>query len=712
MTKKINLNLNGIGIRGLKERRHAASACCRNHIFVLPGYGDQNFRFPDSQTLVINALARLEQRYGSDEEEAQPQEGAESKEAATGDATESGGASQAIRLTSFRHSDHREHSQAPVSGAHERIKVKSTAGCRHKGIVKELVRKGIRFDRTFVPGMPANFAAPEPVIAKLPDAEQRNMDGTLFLAALGKAMIMDEGKYDAIVAERFDPLAGAVNWARDHMAAKYQQAIDSLASQLDKLQKLYKEALPRVLAVLAAQNPDVHPKKLEAAAVEVLDEELVQILTVLRIWTDAFAQHRDGMYKQLEAVTFVVEQAFKLQTQGRLSTGEAENIHTVVFQIGNVFVARFSNQGPATFPGTRGPIGAHAIEVPHDERKMIALMLVLYTHEFRHDIFADVEGLAAEVVHTVVSSIQQAFADGKFKFSTDKVAFGRNKFDLVDIIAKIFADTIPEVDADVDGGVLQSGPAFLYNMISSFSALNAGRPEGIMKVGQLLRPNSYYEMTSDNGQTSLDFLPHPPDYIRAYIVAAALDEIGFTAEADECRRLADQAVGSPLPKYITWSDVDGKSKAVIKIAFDDLKQVAPIVVKALIRTPLKALGGLAMFDIVNWTRHRQDKVDVLTKNLMNGSAEVPDNIGDIYGTYVAAAATLAYWGLCKSGVRPLVAAAVVEENALKMLDTVRQRQATAEAGTPEHTPCTCGRHPEETPHQPAEAPAPIEPKTE
>jgi len=701
MTKKVNLNLNGIGISGLKKRRHASSPCSRNHIFVLPGYGDQNFRFPDAQTLVTNALARLEQRYGGDAEAVT--EGSEKQpETPERDAT-ADGANQAIGLKASRHSDH---GRVPA-GKDPGIRM-SKPSCRHKGIIKAIVRKGISFDRTFVPGMPAQGFTPEPVIIKLPDAEQRNMDGTLYLAALGKAIIMDEGKYDAIVAERFDPLSGAVNWARSHMGAKYQAAIDSLAAQLDKLQLLYKEALPRVLAVLAAQNPEVNPKKLEAAAVEVLDEELVQILTVLRIWTDAFAQHRDGMYKQLEAVTFVVEQAFKLQTQA--GGDSAEKIKTVVFQIGNVFVARFSNQGPATYPGTRGPIGAHAIEVPHDERKMIALMLVLYTHEFRHDIFADVEGLAAEVTHAVVSQIQEAFSKGKFKFSTDKVAFGRNKFDIVDIIAKMFADTISEVDADVNGGVAQSGPAFLYNLVSSFSALNAGSPAGVMKMNRLLRPSSFYEINSENGQTSLDFLPHPPDYIRAYIVAAALDEFGFTAEADECRRLADQAVGSPLPEFITWSDVDGKSKAVIKIAFSDLKQVAPVVVKALIRTPLKSLGGLSMFDIVNWNRHRQDKVDVLTKNLMNGHADVPDNIGDIFGTYVAAAATLAYWGLCKSGVRPLLAAAVVEENALKMLETVRQRQAAAEAGAPEHAACTCGRHPGDLPA--ADSTAPVEPKSE
>jgi hypothetical protein len=589
---------------------------------------------------------------------------------------------------------------------------------RTRGIIKAIVRTGsqIRFDHTFVPGLPTQgIVDRQKVITKLPEAEQRHMDGTLFLVSSALAIIQDEGKNNAIVAELFDPLAGAVNWAREHMPAKYQQAIASLAAQLDKLKELYLEALPRVLAVLSAQNPDVDPKKLEDAAVEVLNEELVQILTVLRIWTDAFAQRRDGMYKQLEAVIYTVETAFKQQTH---SDGDkSENIHTVVFQIGNVFVARFSNQGPATFPGTRGPIGAHAIEVRHDQRNQTALSLVLFTHEFRHDIWADVEGLAAEETHAVIAQVQEAFSKGEFKFSAEKVNFGRNQFDTIDIICKMIADNIGEIDADIAGGVLQSGPAFLYNMVPMFASFNSEPgADGIFKSNRLIRASSYYELSKEHGQTSLDFLPHPPDYIRAYIVAAALDEIGFKAEAEECRHLADQAVGSPLPQYITWGDVEGKSKAVIKIAFADLKQVAPVIARAIIRTKMKSLGGMCMFDIVNWNRHRQDKVDLLTKMLMNGQSELPTDKGDIFATYIASAATMAFWGLCKSGVRPLVAAASVEENALKMIFTARDREEAAEeAKAVAHAPhgnCNCGRHPEEadaavtaTPAAPATAPA-------
>ena len=642
--KKVILDLNS---RSHNLREHpAAPNCCRHHMKVLAGYGDRNFKFPDKQTLVNRALAKLEQKYSAQAANASNDQSEEPKGADETDLF-GGPLGEGKQLTEARPSQ--------------------------ASLVPQF-RQPIRFERSGVPALGTHMIAPNKFQAQLPGPGDRTMDGTLFLVTSGLAIIMDDGKYDAIVAERFDPLAGAVNWALEHMEPRYQQAIGSLKAQLDQLQVLYKEALPRVLAVLEAQNPDVHPKRLEAAAVEVLDDELVQILTVLRIWTDAFAQRRDGMYRQLRAVTFVVEQAFKLQTQCEASGC----LQTVVFRVGNVFVARFSNQGPATFPGTRGPIGAHAIEVPHDERQMIALMLVLYAHEFRHNIFADVNGLESEMTHAVISQIQEAFAQGQFKFSSDKIVFGRNKLSTIDLLCKFFADTIGEVDADLAGGVLQSGYAYLINMISTFSAMNAG-VNGVMKTNPLLRANSYYQLSTNNGQTSLDFLPHPPDYIRAYIVAAALDEIGFKTEADECRRITDQAFGYPLPQYITWADVEGKSKTVIKISVEDLKQVAPVVAKAIIRTKLNALGGSCMFDIVNWTPARQAIVDQLVLSVMAGSSEITCDINKVEATYMGPTATLAYWKLVKLGVRPLVALRSVNENVLKMLDTVREHKEQLEA---------------------------------
>jgi hypothetical protein len=272
----------------------------------------------------------------------------------------------------------------------------------------------------------------------------------------------------------------------------------------------------------------------------------------------------------------------------------------------------------------------------------------------------------------VAKAIAEACEKQEIKFSQDTVRIDRTEVPTSNIMVKLFADTIGEVDADISGGILLSGPAYLYNMISTFSAFNS-KGDGVFKTPRLLRAGSYFSINKlENDQKTIEFWPHPPDYIRAYIVAAALDEIGFPAEATQCRLLADQAVGE-VPKFITWRSDNPKSKVAIRIPVEDLKVVAPVVAKALIRSPLAALGGLATVDIINWTERRQLKVDRLVDNLMNGSAALPDDLGDIHATYVAAAASLAYWGLVKSGVPAMKAARFVEANSLAMLDAVRLR---------------------------------------
>lgn len=622
---------------------HAKHGGC-NHIVVLPGYGKQSFNFPEVETLVINSLTRL---------------------AANEAALPAGEATDDSAETTTR----REYGLPPI-----RVEMSDA-----------------------FPMLPAGAGVPTALVPQFPEelVAGKGLGPTLWVAAEGVRQVLHNGRFDAIIADRFDPLAGAVNWAGQNMEPKYRPAIMSLGGQLGQLRALYREALPRVLSVLAGQNPKAPAHQLLEAAVGSLDEELAEILTVLRIWTDAFGQLRDGMYKQLQAVTFVVEQAFKLFETGALDDHCADGktgpcrakLESNIFQVGSVFVARFSPQGPSTLPGSKGPIKAHAIEVPHDERDMISLMLVLYTHEFRHDIFADINGLANELTQSVVAEIVKVWQEKGFNFVTEKQKVGKFSYEAIELIARLFADTIGEVDADISGGVLSVGPAFLYNMVMTFCAFNSqGRSIfSARENDQLLRSSSYYELGKDGRHT---FLPHPPDYIRAYIVAAALDEIGFPEEAEQCRALADQAVGT-LPRFITWEDTEGKSKSVIKIAMSDLKQVAPVVARVLIRKPLEALGGAAMCDLVNWNRARQAKVDALAQNLMAGSAAVPEDMGGMYATYVAAAATMAYWGMAEGGRRVAGSIALVERNALRMLDTVRERLAASEL-VPGASKAICG----------------------
>lgn len=621
-----------------------SSRCCRPNMVICAGYGKENFPFPEVTNVVASCLKRL--KAGSEHTEAEDGSGAKK---------------------------------------FSRLRVRSRGLSKHES-------DNSGFD-----------TGPTKLIAQLPPKKEALVDGTLFSAAEGLRLMMDDGKYDAIVAERFDDHSDKVQWARKELAVlhpKYLPAIESLEQHLAQLRVLYVESLPRVLSVLSAQNPDVDEPTLLDAAIDSLDEELSQILNVLRIWTDAFGQLRSGNYKQLEAVVFAVEQAFRLyegeEPIGPCGEPGLARLKTSMFKVGNVFVARFSDQGPATLPGGRGPIGAHALEVPHDEQHIIALMLVLYMHEFRHDFFHDVEGLEDELTMKVAEAIDEACQSGEVKLSRKYVNVGRKKVPLKDLLIKVAADTIGEVDADICGGVLLSGPAYAINMISSFSAFNS-KGESVFNTNRLLRTGSYFGMPDVSPtEKTIEFWPHPPDYIRAYIVAAALDEIGFPEDARFCRALADQAVGTPIPEHVVWNSEDPSIKTRIRIPFADFVAVAPVIARTLVRAQLETLDGHATGEVINWSNHRQKKVDILVETLLAGKSDVPKDQGDFYATYVAAAATIAYWKLVQQGVTPRRAAKLVNEKALDMITTLKAQfdsyiegdgDSSKLSGHPAEAPC-------------------------
>jgi len=611
---------------------------CRPHVVICPGSGEKDFPFPDAETLTVRALARYKKKLRANQ----------------GEKTDK--------------ADKAPFDQADGENCHEPV-------------------IGVKYGRVFASSVDSplgHLRIPQPV-ALIPQTQQSKddgIDGTLFVAAGGLAGLLEDGKYDAIAAERFDDYDDKVAWARANWPARYQPAISSLSDQLGQLRAVYVQSLPLTTDGLRSQNPGVPESSLLDAAKHLLDEELAQIITVIKIYTDPFGQSRSGKYKELEAVVFAVEQAYALfegcDPSNPLTSADVQmRLATRVYGVGNVFLARFSDQGPATIPGTRGPIGAHALEVPHNERSIIPIMLTLYMHEFRHDIFHDVDGLGDELTQVVATAIGEAYEKGELKLTRETTTLGKQKMPTVQLLIKAFADMIGEIDADTSGGVLLSGPAFSYNTLSTFSAFNSQR-RGIFNQRKLLRTGSGYELTKmENGQVALNFLPHPPDYIRAFIIAAALDEIGFPAEAAQCRKIADQAVGKRnIPEFITWDDVNGgkgKGGPQVRIAVEDLRRVAPIVVKALIRTPLKSLGGVSTTEIINWTSKSQAKCDMLTDMLMLGQWPLPTDKGDIHVTHVIAASTMAYWGLCKSGMHPRDAAEMVVPGGLNMILQVRKR---------------------------------------
>lgn len=514
---------------------------------------------------------------------------------------------------------------------------------------------------------------PMSIIHRLPDEPEDKLADTLKRTAEGMASIMGERQLDGLVDGRFGKLVGAVTWAKLHMELKYQDCIASLEAQLNTLQQRYREAIPLIVKELTARNPKASKQEIFKAAIQLLDQELSQILTVLSIYTDSFGQYRDGVYAtELRIINFFFMQAFRLNTSvDPDSASGTPQLNTINFSVKDVFLARFAAMGLGTIPGTKGPLRAHALQIPFDMRTILALVLPLMAHEFRHNVFHDVKGLEEELIKTLKEALEKAYdnGNGPLKLSAKVYQLSRRlQVPAIDLLVKVMVDSIGEIDADISGGVLFSGPSYLYNMLLSFPAMLGGK----------LRTSSVYQLVDqENGDKALVFEPHPPDYIRTHIVAAGLDEIGFPAEAAECRKLSDKAVGE-VPKDITWSDGDEKNEMVIRIPVADIIAVAPVVAKALIRTPLAALNGKTTADIINWTQEREAKVRKLVEILKAGKSDVPTD-GSYFATYVGSAATIALWELVHAGGDAKTTVLAVNANAMKMLETIRKTAEESKA---------------------------------
>lgn len=511
--------------------------------------------------------------------------------------------------------------------------------------------------------------------------------GTLFLAAGGLAESMYDGRFEEHLAPIFDPPQGIEEWAKKNMPAKFKDTVESLRFHWEEIYKLFvgdeelskfgvSGALPSVMHAVRANFPEAGEDEVISAAVTVISKALGQIMGVLGMWDNSFAQQRDGKYTELMYVTYTLEQCFKLMTANA-------GIQTLVMHVGDVYMPRYSGSGPATIPGARGPLYSHLMEVPFNMRRQLITNMPVFTHEFRHDVYADIPNLPVQMAQAVIENIDKHAAS--YKFSSDTIALGGQKVPTLELIKQIYVQTLSETDADIAGGVLLTGPAFGKSMITVFSALNT-MGESVLNADAMLRSSSRYAVDVDNGEPELVFAVHMPDYPRAYVVAAALDVLGFKDEANECRVLADQAAGDKKPTKVTWSNGDRSDKRFkfkIEVPFEDLIQVAPAVVEAIILTKLECLGNRSMGELVYFDQHKQEKVLKLAGVLAEGKSELPADIGDVFATYVAAAAITAYWNLCKNGMRPRRALAQVESCARKMLDEVQKRDIAAAAAVPQ-----------------------------
>jgi hypothetical protein len=268
----------------------------------------------------------------------------------------------------------------------------------------------------------------------------------------------------------------------------------------------------------------------------------------------------------------------------------------------------------------------------------------------------------------VADAVSAAVRNQTLQLTSRLTAIGRSRVNTQDLIVKMVTDCIGEIEADV-AGVLTNGPAFLAGMLLSFPAMLV-REGRVKDTKQLLRTSSVYMMEPQtDGSVALEFAPHPPDYIRAHLVAAMVEELGFSAEANAFRKLADKMVGK-LPESLTWEDAAGESKTVISIKVADIKAIAPVIAKALVRTTLKSLGGKSLGDLVMWKRDKQQtKADALKALLLAGKSDIPTDIGSVYPTLVGSAAALAYWEAVHSQDGNDVLPGL-EENVLKMLEAI------------------------------------------
>lgn len=509
-------------------------------------------------------------------------------------------------------------------------------------------------------------------------------DGRVMLeGADGLQALMISRQFDALYDSRFGRLRNSVDKARTTMPAKYQPVVSSLESQLTKLEASYRKALPQVIEGIGKQNPGAPVHAVVQKAIEVLDQELAKIIYILRVYTDCFDQMGgDGEFaKLLWAITFFFEQTHQLYWGGDLEgSGNPTALKSGEEHVGDVFLGRLTGSGLATIPGARGPVGAHAVQVPFDMQDIIPINLPLFGHEARHnvyhDVFCDTISLEDEQVANLGQAILKAAKDGTIKFVSPTIKVGKQNLPTEQLMAKLATDCIGEIDADYVGGVLFNGRAFGENMVMSFPAMMV-RDGRVSEKRNLLRLESHFELVPQkDGSTALEFEPHPVDYVRVHFVAAALDEIGFADDAKKLRQLADFAVGDELPTKVTYRNSDPKSKLTIEIPVADIIAVAPVVAKVLIRTPLKSQNGKSCGDLVMWTQKRQDKVDILTDILVADKADVPTDKGHFFAPYVGAAATLAYLKLVREKkMEASKAALMVSKNAFTMLETLRQRAA-------------------------------------
>lgn len=512
-------------------------------------------------------------------------------------------------------------------------------------------------------------------------------DPTLWVVAQGMLDVLNARKWELYVA-RFDEISGAYNSARQSIKDKRMDeillwVIESLDSHVNELRAIYSHVLPRAVDSLGAAHPELQDDALAFCVAEALDEMFWDINQVLSLYARAFRQEMDGLYPVLDGLRIFLQSTYSLFETGD-PTGCTECVPALqnrVFRAGSRFLLLCGSEGPATIPGgqelLKGPIGVHLGLVNLNELPMLLFELPVFGHENYHNIYFDVERLPEETLEKALRKVQSWGEAGKFHFSVDNVLVGKQEVPILPLLTSIIIQQLPEIVADLTGGVCFSGGAYWKSVFQLFVALNSGR-RGVLNTKETLRTGSVFELSGkEDGRVRLAFETHTPDQARALLIAEAYDAIGLTGDAKQCRQYANQANGWECSEFMEWVDANEEVGWTIKVRTSDFVQLFRPVIEAVLFEKMESLGGLSNTEIVNWTPARENKVQILVQHLLElffkGKTELQDDLGDIYPHYLGAALTHVLWHLAGKGFRPVEILERLNEPALALLLDLAER---------------------------------------
>jgi len=325
--------------------------------------------------------------------------------------------------------------------------------------------------------------------------------------------LMIQRQWDSVLESFFGNMDRVAEQGVQQLPAKYKPKLEDHLRQLGLLRQQVLDAFPKVVKGLAEKNPGVPMQDLMEHAVELIAQELRQLLQVLALYTTTIQQYLSGNWsKMLHAINAYMESLFHLCQALKLNS----------FKVGDVVLTGFLGGGLGTIPAGKGALQLHLLLVQIDMQDWTGPAIPLFGHEWEHQAFHDIPGLEEETPKVVGEAIEEMVKSGGVNLASQKTKLGRNTVSTLALIVKLITDCIGEIDADIVGGVLLHGPAFLFTMMYSFPAMLI-RGGAIQDAKKLLRTDSVYTLhDAGDGKMQLEFELHPADWIRVYIVAAAL----------------------------------------------------------------------------------------------------------------------------------------------------------------------------------------------